>query len=238
MSKLRKLRYFVIIAKEDNYKYMPETIKKVVLLGPQGSGKSTQTKVIADFLGIRIVTTSQLLHEVVAKQTDLGRKIEAIINQGNLIPDAYVINLVFDELRNYNCFQIGFLLDGFPRNLAQAEALDNSGGVDRVFNLDISDAEAIDRISGRRVCDNSHIFHIKYKPPQQADICDICGEELYQREDDHETAVARRLKIYREETEQLLDYYRKQNKLILFDGEKSIENVSADILNYLQGNAR
>jgi len=213
---------------------MSETIKKVVLLGPQGSGKSTQTKIIADFLGIRIITTSQLLREVVAKQTDLGKKIEAMINQGSLIPDEHVINLVFDELREHNCFRAGFLLDGFPRNLVQAEALDNSGGVDKVFNLDISDAEAVSRISGRRVCDNGHIFHIRYKPSKQNDICDVCGEELYQREDDHEVAVARRLKIYREETEQLLGYYRKQNKLVLFDGEKSIEDVSGDILQYLK----
>jgi len=213
---------------------MKETIKKVVLLGPQGSGKSTQTKIIADFLGIRIVTTSQLLQEVVAKQTDLGRKIEATMNQGSLIPDEYVINLVFNELRDNNCFQSGFLLDGFPRNLVQAKALDGSGGLDKVFNLDISDAEAVIRISGRRICDNGHIFHIKHKPPKQSEVCDICKGELYQREDDHEEAVARRLKIYREETAQLLDYYSKQNKLVLFDGEKSITEVSEDILKYLK----
>lgn len=210
---------------------MSEIIKKVVLLGPQGSGKSTQSKVIADFLGIKILSSSQILREVVVKDTPLGRKIKDLINQGVLIPDEQVINLVLGEI-NDRCSN-GFLLDGFPRNLIQAQALDNSCGVDKMFNIEISDEEAIHRIAGRRICSEGHVYHIKFKPSSKGDICEVCDGELFQRDDDKEATVTRRLSIYRKETAPLLDYYKKQDKLVLFNGEKSIEKVSQDILKYL-----
>lgn len=214
---------------------MSEIIKKVVLLGPQGSGKSTQSKVIADYLSIKILSSSQILREVVAKDTPLGKKIKDMIHQGVLIPDEHVINLVLGEI-NDRCSN-GFLLDGFPRNTVQAKALDGSCGVDKVFNIEISDQEAIHRISGRRICKNGHVYHLKFNPSAKGDVCEVCDGELYQRDDDKEETVARRLSIYREETTKLLDYYKKQDKLILFNGEKPIEEVSQDILKYLKKHA-
>lgn len=214
---------------------MSEIIKKIVLLGPQGSGKSTQGKVIAEFLGIKILSSSQILREVVAKDTPLGQKIKDLIHQGVLIPDEHVINLVLGEI-NDRCHN-GFLLDGFPRNIAQAQALDNSCGVDRVFNIEISDEEAVHRISGRRICSEGHVYHLKFKPSAKGDICELCGGELFQRDDDQEEIVTKRLTIYRQEISQLLDYYKKQDKLVLFNGEKAIEQVSEDILHYLQKHA-
>ena len=214
---------------------MSENIKKIVLLGPQGSGKSTQSKLIADFLGIQIIGASQLLREVIAKGTDLGNKIKTYMDKGVLIPDEHMINLILGDLQSPHCLN-GFLLDGFPRNLNQAKSLDNTCGVDKVFDIEISDSEAIKRLSGRRVCDNNHVFHLEFQPSSKGDICDICGEELYQREDDKEVILANRLKIYRQETSKLIDYYKNQNKLVIFNGEQSIEKVGDDILVYLKKN--
>ncbi|MBU1203330.1 nucleoside monophosphate kinase [Patescibacteria group bacterium] len=212
---------------------MEKNLKKIVLMGPQASGKSTQTKVITDFLGVPAISTSQVLRDVVEKGSEMGKKIEVIMDRGDLVPDEHVINLVLGQLNAPSCLR-GFLLDGFPRNLVQAKALDDSCGVDMVFSIDISDNEAIRRISGRRICREGHVFHTEYKPSSQGDICDICQGELFQREDDKEDVVKKRLAIYRDQTEQLLAYYSKQGKLKVFDGEKPIEMLSQDILNYLK----
>lgn len=214
---------------------MSVNIKRVVLLGPQGSGKSTQAKLIADFLGIKIIGASQLLREMIAKGTDLGIKIKNHMDSGTLIPDEHMINLMLGELQSPHCLN-GFLLDGFPRNLIQAESLENTCGVDKVFDIEISDEEAIKRISGRRVCKNGHVFHLEFNPPAEADTCDTCGEELYQREDDKEEIVEKRLKIYRKDTAALIGYYQNKNKLFVFNGEQSIEKVGSDILDYLKKN--
>ena len=214
---------------------MSGNIKRVVLLGPQGSGKSTQAKLIADFLGIKIIGASQLLREVIAKGSDMGVKIKNYMDSGVLIPDEHMINLMLGELQSPHCLN-GFLLDGFPRNLTQAESLENTCGVDKVFDIEISDEEAIKRISGRRVCENGHVFHLEFNPPAKEGICDTCGEELYQREDDREEIVEKRLRTYRKETAVLIDYYRNKNKLVVFNGEQSIEKVGNDILDYLKKN--
>lgn len=214
---------------------MSGNIKRVVLLGPQGSGKSTQAKLIADFLGIKIIGSSQLLREVITKGSDMGVKIKNYMDTGSLIPDEHMINLMLGELQSPRCLN-GFLLDGFPRNLIQAESLENTCGVDKVFDIEISDEEAIKRISGRRVCKNGHVFHLEFNPPAEADTCGSCGEELYQREDDKEEIVEKRLKIYRKDTAALIGYYQNKNKLFVFNGEQSIEKVGSDILDYLKKN--
>lgn len=215
---------------------MSEKLQKIVLMGPQASGKSTQTKVITDFLGVPVISTSQVLRDVVEKGTDLGQKIKEMMDKGDLVPDEHVINLVLGQLNAPACLR-GFLLDGFPRNIVQAKALDESCGVDMVFSIDISDEEAVRRISGRRICRDGHVFHTQYNPSTKVNICDICGGELYQRDDDKEEVVKKRLAIYRSQTEKLLDYYSKQGKLKIFNGEKPIEEVSQDILNYLKKHA-
>ena len=214
---------------------MANTIKRIVLMGPQGSGKSTQAEAMAEFLNVKIVTSSQVLREVVSKGSDMGQKIADIMKKGDLVPDEHMINLMLGELNAPHCFN-GFILDGFPRNLTQAKALDDSCGVDKVFNVEISNEEAIKRISGRRVCSNGHVYHVEFNPPKQEGICDECGGELKRRADDEPEAIKNRLSIYRNETAQLLDYYSKQEKLVVFDGERPIEEISKEILDYLKAN--
>ena len=209
-------------------------MKRTILLGPQGSGKSTQSQLIADTLGVRKVSSSGLLKQVVAEGSDLGKEIEKIMSEGLLIPDELMINLFFEELKKPEYVK-GFLLDGFPRNLVQAEALDKEYKIDKVFNLEISDEIAIARMSGRRVCKNRHVFHVEYNPPRQIGMCDLCDSQLFQRDDDTPEAVAKRLKIYRETTAKLLGYYEKQDKLVIFDGSLGIREVSDMIVNYLKG---
>jgi adenylate kinase len=211
-------------------------MKRIVLLGSQGSGKSTQSKLIAEFLGVEIISSSRILREVVKRQTDIGKKIKKLMVEGSLIPDTHMINLMLEELRAPSCMN-GYLLDGFPRNVVQAEALDESCGVDKVLNIEISDEVSIKRIEGRRICDNRHVFHVDFKPPQQEGICDHCQQPLHQREDDKPEAVSKRLAIYHKNTEKLLKYYDNKNKLVVFNGEHSIEEVAQDILDYLKANA-
>ena len=209
---------------------MSEKIKKIVLLGPQASGKSTQAKGIIDFLDIPMIAASQVLRRVV------GKKIKEKMDQGLLVPDDQMISLILGELGGNHCLR-GFLLDGFPRNLNQAQSLDDSCGIDKVFNIEISDQEAMKRISGRRICSSGHVFHLEFKPSSKGDVCDICGEELYLRDDDKEEVVKKRLAIYRQETSKLLDHYKRKDKLVVFDGQKEIADVSEDILNYLKEHA-
>jgi len=155
---------------------------------------------------------------------------------GSMIPDTHMINLMLEELRAPVC-RSGFLLDGFPRNIVQAHALEESCGVEKVFSIEISDEEAIKRMKGRRICNNRHVFHVDFKPPQKEGVCDICQLPLHQREDDKPEAVRKRLANYHQDTEKLLQYYEKQNKLVVFDGEQPIEDVSNTILDYLKNNA-
>jgi len=212
-------------------------MKKVVLMGPQASGKSTQSKVITDFLHIPMISASQVLRDMIAKGTDLGKKIKETMDKGLLVADDQMISLLLGELGSDYCLN-GYLLDGFPRNINQAQALDTSCGVDKVFNIEISDEEAMKRISGRRICNRGHVFHLEFNPSTKGDICDICGDPLYQREDDKEDVVKKRLAIYRANTSELLEYYKKKDKLVIFNGEKDIAKVSEDILNYLKKNVR
>lgn len=216
---------------------MAKNLRKIVLLGPQASGKSTQSKLIVDFLNIPIVAASQVLREVIAQGGEMADKLKATMDQGLLVPDEYMIDLVLKKLGSDSCLN-GFLLDGFPRNLQQAKALDEKCGLDMVFNIEVSDEVAMKRITGRRICANGHLFHIEFQASSKGDICDICDSPLQQRADDAVEVVKKRLSIYREETTKLLDYYKKQDKLVVFDGEKTIEDVSKDILNYLEKNVR
>lgn len=214
---------------------MSQQMKKIVLLGPQASGKSTQAKVITNFLGIPFISASHILRKVVARGSNLSKKIKEIMDKGLLVPDDQMISLILGELGSEYCLN-GYLLDGFPRNLTQAKTLDSSCGVDKVFNIEISDQEAIKRMAGRRICVNGHVFNLEFNPSTKGNLCDICGQELYQRGDDKEDIVKKRLQIYRVETAKLLDYYSKKNKLVIFNGEQEISKVSEDILKYLKDN--
>ena len=213
-----------------------EKIRKIVLFGPQGSGKSTQAKVIIDFLDIEFISASQVLKDFIKQGSALGQQIKEQMAKGQLIPDPQVIALVLEELKTSR-FAKGFLLDGFPRSLAQAEALDLACGIDKVFNIEISDQEAVRRISGRRICDSGHVFHQVYQPSAKGELCDVCGTKLFQREDDKEEVIKKRLALYREQSGQLIEHYSRQGKLVFFNGEKSIAAINHDIVSYLQENA-
>ena len=215
---------------------MNKNINKIILMGPQGSGKTTQGDRMAEYLDVEQIRAGNILRKEIRAQTDLGKQIDHVVNSGGLAPNELVLNLMFKTIDLLGD-DAGFILDGFPRDLEQAEALDLHYPVDKVFNIEISDAEAVRRLEQRRVCPNGHVFHLEYHKPAKENICDICEKQLMQRKDDQPEIVKNRLAIYRQETSQLLDYYKKQNKLVVFDGEQSIKAVTKDILDYLK-NAR
>lgn len=212
---------------------MPINTNKIILLGPQGSGKSTQGEVITDYLNIVAVSSGNILRKAIADNTPLGKKVAPTVNKGDLISDQDMIDIILEELQK-DQYRDGFLLDGFPRNIYQAEVLEKNYKIDKVFNIEISDETAVARISGRRICPNGHTWHIEYEKPQEAGICDICGKNLTQRNDDQEEVVKKRLSIYREKTSELLDFYK--DRLVVIDGEPPIEIVKRSVLEYLENN--
>ncbi len=212
-------------------------IRKVILMGAQGSGKSTQSKVITDYLDINILAAGDLLRSAIRQKTELGVRIEHFVNNGEMIPDSLMVSLMLEELKKEE-YKKGFLIDGFPRTIYQASNLDQHYLVDLVINIDISDDIAINRIVGRRICRNGHVFHIQHNPSSLDSTCEICHEPLHFREDDREDLLRKRLKYYREETSKLLEYYQQQNKLVHIDGRGSIADVAKLIIAYLDKHAR
>jgi adenylate kinase len=214
---------------------MPKLVKRVLLLGPQGSGKTTQGDRIAQFLDVEIIVAGNILREAIRSKSEFGVKIANTVNGGGMIPDQWMIDLMMQNI-NKEEYKYGFILDGFPRTITQAKALDKhqNAQLDKVFNIEISDEEAVKRLSQRRLCPNGHVYHLIFNLPKKDGICDICGGPLAQRADDEEATVKKRLGIYRHETMKLLDYYDAQGKLVVFDGAKNIPLVTDDILNYLK----
>ncbi len=205
---------------------------RIILLGPPGAGKGTQAKFIAQKLAIPQISTGDILRENVKNNTELGKKAKEFINKGTLVPDTIMIELVKNRVKEEDC-KNGYILDGFPRTIAQAEGLEKALGeekIDAVLFVNVSDVVIIERLSLRRICKNcGAIYHLKYNPPQKDGECDKCGGELYQRDDDKEETIKNRLKVYREQTEPLVDYYRKKDILFEIDGEKSVEEVNKEI---------
>ncbi|MBT4849618.1 nucleoside monophosphate kinase [Candidatus Parcubacteria bacterium] len=212
-------------------------MKRIILIGPQASGKSTQGEFIAEHLGIKEVAAGDILRKAIENDTKLGKEIEHLVDAGALISDDLMIELMFQELEKKD-YDNGFILDGFPRNATQLEIFEEKYDIDLVVHVDIPDSEAIKRISGRRICSNGHVFHIKFNPSKKDGICDECDHRLHLRDDDKETAVAKRLAIYHEHTEKVLEYYRKEGKVKTFDGNKDIKTVWKDIKEYLDKNVR
>ena len=180
---------------------------RIVLVGPPGAGKGTQAKVVAESLGIPAISTGDIFRANVAAGTELGVQVKHYMDAGQLVPDEVTIGLIRDRFGEDDA-AAGFLLDGFPRNVAQAEALEAMlTGIhvklDRVVELKVDNDEVVRRISGRRLCrnDSTHIFHVESKPPATPGVCDVCGGELYQRDDDREETVRERLRVYETETE-------------------------------------
>lgn len=212
---------------------------KIILLGAPGAGKGTQAKFISEKFGIPQISTGDMLREAVAKGTELGKKAKEFMNQGKLVPDEIVVGIVKERIKQKDC-ERGFILDGFPRTIAQAEALDVMMAelgkkIDAVININITEEEVVKRIVNRRICRKcGAIYHLIYDPPKKNGVCDKCGGELYQRDDDKEDVVRERFKVYRKNTEPLIEYYQRKGILYDVDGTKAIESVKAEILSILE----
>ncbi len=206
----------------------------LIFLGPPGAGKGTQAKRVAEKYGIPQISTGDMLREAVAKGTELGKKAKEYMDKGELVPDEVVIGIVKERLQQPDC-EKGFILDGFPRTLAQAEALDEmlkelNKKIDAVINVVVPEEEVVKRITYRRTCRNcGAVYHLIYAPPKEDNKCDKCGGELYQRDDDKEETVRERYRVYKQNTEPLIDYYRKKGILYDVDGTKDIEGVWKEI---------
>jgi adenylate kinase len=204
------------------------------MLGAPGSGKGTQSKFIVKQYNIPQISTGDLLRAAVKEATELGIKAQEYMNLGNLVPDDLVLLLLKERISRDDCSN-GFVLDGFPRNLAQAKALEDITDVDLVISISVDYNLLVERITGRRTCKKcGAIFHIQYQPPLEKNICDKCSENLYQREDDTEETVKRRLNTYENETEPLIEYYGNLNILetVLSDG--TIDEMRQKVVNLLK----
>ncbi len=208
---------------------MADKALRIVLMGPQGSGKGTQAQLLGERYHLPYISTGDMFRQAVKEQTDLGKKIKDLLDRGELVPDELTNALVAERLSQPDC-QAGFILDGFPRNLDQAKFLLDHFSIDFVFEIDISDDEAVKRISGRRVCDCGMTYHIIYNPPQQEGVCDRCGGELKIRSDDQEEAVRRRLQIYHDQTAKIIPFFQEQGIFYHINGQQPIADVNKDIV--------
>lgn len=210
-----------------------------ILLGPPGAGKGTQAKrMVADY-GLVHISTGDIFRSNIKNETELGKQVKDILARGELVSDDLTNDLVFDRLSQEDC-KNGFLLDGYPRNLVQAKALDkwleeNSLELDYVLDIQADPETLIKRISGRRVCPNcGQSYHIVNEPPKVEGVCDVCGANVIQRPDDREETVKSRIEIYEKQTKPLIDYYQEQGKILYFDGNQSIDKVYNDVKNSLE----
>jgi adenylate kinase len=216
---------------------------RLVFLGPPGAGKGTQARKLARESGVPQVATGDMLRESVAEGTPLGRQAKAYMDRGALVPDDVIVGLIAERLVQPDAGR-GFILDGFPRTIPQAEALDRllkdlSRPLDLVIFFDISEAELLRRLTGRRSCPACQsTYHLVSAPPRQAGVCDRCGSALVQREDDREETVRKRLAVYNSQTAPLLDYYRRRELLAIISGEGSMEAIRNAIRQTVDCHAR
>jgi len=209
---------------------------KIILLGPPGAGKGTQAQFIQNKFKIPQISTGDILRENVKKNTPLGLKAKYYMDKGELVPDDIMIELIKNRLGNSDCSN-GYILDGFPRTVSQAEALDKAieDGIDAVIFFDVKDETLIERLTLRRVCPNcGAVYHLKYAPPKFDNKCDNCQSELYQRSDDKEEVIRKRLEVYRKDTKPLIEYYEKRNILYRINGEEVPSVVQSQIENILK----
>ena len=195
-------------------------------MGAPGAGKGTQAEIIAARENIPAISTGQILRDAMAAGTELGKIAKGYVENGDLVPDEIVIGIVRDYLKSEVCSN-GFILDGFPRSIAQAEALEKMGvEIDAVLSIDVSDERIVARMSGRRVCKCGASYHIEYKPSKVEGICDKCSSELYIRADDKAETVITRLHNYHAQTEPLLAFYNEREKLIRVEGQEEVEDTT------------
>ncbi|HUW22914.1 MAG TPA: adenylate kinase [bacterium] len=213
---------------------------KLVLLGPPGSGKGTQAKRLAEKYGIPHVSSGDILRASLREEGCLDRETREIVRSGRLVPDRIAVGIVKKRLGEEDCGK-GFILDGFPRTLPQAESLngflqESDIAIDRVLYLELSEEEAVKRLSGRRTCPRcGATFHLVFNPPHTLGLCDQCGTQLSQREDDKEVTVRERMKTYEKQTFPLIEYYQRQGLLVKINANRSINEVFEDLCKVLDG---
>ncbi len=207
----------------------------IILLGAPGAGKGTQAEKICQKLDIPAISTGNIIREALRSGTEMGLKAKSYMDEGKLVPDEVVIGIIKDRLACDDCAN-GFILDGFPRTIPQAEALDKMGVViDRVIDIEVPDEKIAARMSGRRVCaDCGASYHLEHKKPKADGVCDTCAGTLIQRKDDHPDTVLSRLDVYHKETEPLKDYYKAQNKLWIIDGQDKVEDTTKLVFEALE----
>lgn len=211
---------------------------KIIMLGAPGAGKGTQAKKIAEKYQIPHISTGDIFRANIKNGTQLGKEAKKYMDQGMLVPDELTTNLLVDRIKNADC-ENGYVLDGFPRTIPQAECLDQAlakmdDAVDYAINVDVPDENIIRRMSGRRACLScGATYHIQYHPPKADNTCDVCGSQLVLRDDDKPETVKKRLEVYHGQTQPLMDYYAAKNILIQVDGTQDIEKVFADIVQVL-----
>ena len=208
---------------------------KLILLGAPGAGKGTQAEVICNHLSVPTISTGNIIRAALKAETEMGLKAKEFINNGQLVPDAVVIGIIKERLAEDDC-KNGFILDGFPRTIPQAEALDEMGiEIDKVIDIEVPDEKIVERMSGRRVCPAcGNSYHLLYKKPEKDGICNACGAELIIRADDHPDTVKERLDVYHSQTEPLKDFYGKKNKLFIVEGQEEVADTSALVLKALE----
>jgi len=198
---------------------------EIILFGPPASGKGTQAKLLADTFKIPHISTGDLLRAIKSdKSNPLSQELSDLMDNGKLVSDELISKMVAERIKADDC-RFGFILDGYPRTEEQVKDLEKISNIDYVFLIDVNDKAVIERISGRRSCKNGHVWHTKYSPTKEDGVCDTCGEELYIRDDDNEDKITKRLEIYHGNTDPILNFYKKQNKLIRIDGDQHIEIV-------------
>ena len=209
---------------------------KLILLGAPGAGKGTQAEILCERLNIPTISTGNMIREAMKSGTEMGLKAKEYAENGKLVPDEVVIGIVDERLRMDDC-KNGFILDGFPRTIPQAEALDRMGIIiDRVVDINVPDEVITRRVSGRRAClDCGSTYHVETKKPQVEGICDRCGSTLVQRKDDLPETVQERLHVYHAQTEPLRDYYAAAGKLLVVDGQQGIQEIAEQTLTLLKG---
>ena len=207
---------------------------KLVLLGAPGAGKGPQASNLAEMLQVPHISTGDIFRANMRENTPLGVKAKSYMDQGLLVPDELTVDLVMDRLAQEDC-QNGYILDGFPRTIAQADALAAKETLDAAVNIDVEDSAIIDRMGGRRVCPAcGESYHVKYNPPKKEGVCDKCGQALIVRKDDVPETVQKRLEVYHEQTAPLISYYEKQGKLVTVNGAQAPSQVTASIMEALQ----
>ena len=205
----------------------------LIIMGAPGAGKGTQSEKISAKWNIPSVSTGDMLRAAVKEGTELGQAAKSCMDAGQLVPDEIVIGIIKDYLSSDKCTG-GFILDGFPRSIPQAEALDAMGvKIDAVLSIEVPDEKIVERMSGRRVCTCGASYHVAYKAPKVAGICDNCGSALYVRDDDKAETVLKRLETYHNTTEPLKDYYATKGLLICVEGREEVKDTTADVMKAL-----